>query len=128
MLQKEEKITIVLMIMALLVLIIAYFGFIAGEAGPSEYSDNSKIGDKIILQGEVVGKRGTFTGDHLILTVDVDKSLTKVFIHRNNGAGQVNLSVNVADNVEIIGILDEFEGEREIIVDGAENIRILQKM
>ena len=128
MLQKEEKITLVLMIMALLVLIIAYFGFIAGEAAPSEYSDGSKIGDKIILHGEVVGKMETYTGDHLILTVDVDKSLTKVFIHRNNGAGEVNLSVNVADHVEIVGTVDEYQGEREIIVDGAENIRILKKM
>jgi DNA/RNA endonuclease YhcR with UshA esterase domain len=128
MLQKEEKITIVLMIMALLVLIIAYFGFIAGDAAPSEYSDNSEIGDKIILQGEVVGKRGTFTGDHLILTVDADKGLTKVFIHRNKGAGQVNLSVNVADHVEIIGIVDEYEGDKEIIVDSPENIRILEKL
>lgn len=125
MLQKEEKITLVLMIMALLVLIIAYFGFIAGDAGPSEYSYKSQIGDNIILQGEVVGKRGTFTGDHLILTVDVDNSLTKIFIHRNNGAGQVNLSVNVADHVEIIGKVDEYEGNKEIIVDRPQDIKIL---
>ena len=128
MLQKEEKITIVLMIMALMVLIIAYFGFIANDAEPSEYSDKSQIGDNIILHGEVVGKRGTFTGDHLILTVDVDNSLTKVFIHRNNGAGQVNRSVNAADHVEIIGIVDEYEGDKEIIVDRPENIRILTQL
>lgn len=126
MLQKEEKITLVLMIMALLVLIIAYFGFVAGDAGPSTYSDNSKIGDLVILQGEVVGKRGTYTGDHLILTVDVDRSLTRVFIHRNNGAGQVGLSVNVADHVEITGIVDEYQGDKEIRVISPENIRIVE--
>jgi len=38
MLQKEEKITIILMVMSLLVLIIVYFGFIADSMETSQYS------------------------------------------------------------------------------------------
>ncbi len=126
MLQKDEKITVVLMVMALLVIIIAYFGFIAGGSDPSEYTDRSNVGDKVMLHGQVVDKRGTFTGDHLILTVDSERSIVKVFVNRNNGASLVNKSVDVADTVEITGILEEYEGEIEIVVERPGDVRVLQ--
>lgn len=127
MLQKEEKITIVLLVMAVLVLIIAYFGFVAQKVEAAEYSEQSAVGDSVVLKGEVVGKRGTFTGDHLILTIDARGSLVKVFIHRNSGAAQVNGSVDVTDTVEIIGLVDEYEGEQEIVLKGPEDITILEE-
>ncbi|MDF1557112.1 MAG: nucleotide-binding protein [ANME-2 cluster archaeon] len=126
MVQKEEKITLVLLGMALLVLIIAYFGFIAGSFDHSVYSEESDIGDRVLLQGQVVGKRGTFTGDHLILTVDHKDGLVKVFINRNNGAAKVNDTVDIADSVEVKGILDEYEGDKEIIVEGPGDIRVVE--
>jgi DNA/RNA endonuclease YhcR with UshA esterase domain len=127
MLQKEEKITIILMVMALLVLIIAYFGFIVEESEPLTYSNRTDIGDQVEFQGDVVGKRSTFTGNHLMLTVDSEGSLIKVFIHRNNGADQVNRSVDVTDTVKIIGVVDEYEGEREIVVKSPQDIRVVKE-
>lgn len=114
------------MVTALLVLVIAYFGFIAGSDEISIYSDASEVGDKVLLQGEVVGKRATFTGGHLLLNVESGGSIIRVFVHRNSGAGQVNLSVAVEDEVEILGTVDEYEGEKEIIVENAGDIRILK--
>lgn len=125
MLQREEKTTVVLMVTAFLVLVIAYFGFIAGSTDLLEYSDTSGIGDRVMLHGEVVGKRGTYTGDHLILTVDSNSGLIKVFIRSNSGAAMVNESVDVAHRVEIIGTVDEYEGEREIVVEQPGDIRVL---
>ncbi|MBW6518481.1 MAG: hypothetical protein K0A89_08280 [ANME-2 cluster archaeon] len=122
---KDEKITVILMVMALLVIIIAYFGFIAGDTTPSEYSESSNVGDRVILHGQVVDKRGTFTGNHLILTIDSESTIVKVFVNRNNGASAVNKSVNVADTVEITGILDEYEDEKEIVVEEAEDVKVL---
>ncbi|MDF1532646.1 MAG: OB-fold nucleic acid binding domain-containing protein [ANME-2 cluster archaeon] len=122
---KDEKITVILMVMALLVIIIAYFGFIAGDSTPSEYSEGSNVGDRVILHGQVVDKRGTFTGDHLILTIDSESTIVKVFVNRNNGASAVNKSVNVADTVEITGILDKYEDEKEIVVEEAEDVKVL---
>lgn len=124
MLQKEEKATVVLMITALLVLMLIYYGFFTG--GPSDYSDRSSIGDQVVLQGEVVGKRNTFTGDHLILTVDYDDSLIKVFVHRNNGADRVERSVNILDTISVLGIVEEYQGEREIVVTRPEDINVLE--
>lgn len=126
MLQKEEKITIILMVMALLVLIIAYFGFIADGVETSQYSERSKTGDRVILHGDVVGKRVTFTGDHLILTVDSEGSRVKVFIPHNNGAEKVNNIINIADTVEVTGTVEEYQGENEIVVEQPGDVKILE--
>jgi DNA/RNA endonuclease YhcR with UshA esterase domain len=126
MLQKEEKITIVLMVMSLLVLIIIYFGFIEVSSIPQEYSDQSDIHDRVILHGNVVSKQFTYTGNHLILTVISNGNQIKVFIPENNGAAKVDQYVNKADTVEIIGKVDEYKGEREIIVTDPKDITIVE--
>ena len=125
MLQKEEKITIILMVMALLVLIIVYFGFIVDGVETSQYSERSNTGDRVVLHGDVVGKKGTITGDHLILTVDSEGSRVKVFIPCNNGAEKVNNIINIADTVEVTGTVEEYQGEKEIVVEQSGDVKIL---
>ena len=83
------------------------------------------MGDRVILHGQVVDKSGTIAEDHLILTVDSEKSIVKVFVNKNNGASVVNKSVDVADTVEITGILDEYEGEKEIVVERPGDVRVI---
>src|SRR5659263_216070 len=53
MMQKEEKIVSVLLAMAVLSLIIGYFGFIPQVAA---YSEDSKIGERIYLEGTIPSK------------------------------------------------------------------------
>ncbi len=125
MLQKEEKITIILMVMSLLVLIIVYFGFIADSMETSQYSEQSVTGDRVVLHGVVVGKVGTFTGDHLILRVDSEGSRVKVFIHCDNGAEKVNNIIDIADTVEVTGTVEEYQGEKEIVVEQPGDVKIL---
>lgn len=125
MLQKEEKITVILMVMALLVLIIVYFGLIVDSMETSLYSEHSATGDRVVLHGDVVGKKGTFTGDHLILTVDSEGSRVKVFIHCDNGAEKVNNIIEIADTVEVTGTLEEYQGEKEIVVEQPGDVKIL---
>ena len=125
MLQKEEKITIILMVMSLLVLIIVYFGFIADSMETSQYSEQSVTGDRVVLHGVVVGKVGTFTGDHLILRVDSEGSRVKVFIHCDNGAEKVNNIIDIADTVEVTGTVEEYQGEKEIVVERPDDVKIL---
>jgi len=125
MLQKEEKITITLMVMSLLVLIIVYFGFIVDSMETSQYSDQSVTGDRVVLYGVVVGKGGTVTGDHLVLRVDSEGSRVKVFIHCNNGAEKVNNIIDIADTVEVTGTVEEYQGEKEIVVEQPGDVKIL---
>jgi len=125
MLQKEEKITIILMVMSLLVLINVYFGFIVDSMETSQYSDQSVTGDRVVLYGVVVGKGGTVTGDHLVLRVDSEGSRVKVFIHCNNGAEKVNNIIDIADTVEVTGTVEEYQGKKEIVVEQPGDVKIL---
>jgi len=113
------------MVMSLLVLIIVYFGFIVDSMETSQYSDQSVTGDRVVLYGVVVGKGGTVTGDHLVLRVDSEGSRVKVFIHCNNGAEKVNNIIDIADTVEVTGTVEEYQGEKEIVVEQPGDVKIL---
>jgi DNA/RNA endonuclease YhcR with UshA esterase domain len=117
MLQKEEKIVVVLLVMAVLSLIIGYFGFSEEIAS---YSPDSKLGERVYTEGAVLSKQLTKTGDNLILTVsNLD---AKVFIQKNNGALEVHNSLKVGDRVRITGKVDVFKDSREIVVESAKDV------
>ncbi len=117
MLQKEENIVVVLLVMAVLSLIIGYFGFSEETAS---YSPDSKLGERVYAEGAVLSKQMTKTGDNLILTVsNLD---AKVFIQKNNGAKEVYDSVKVGARVRITGKVDEYKDSREIVVGNAKDV------
>lgn len=117
MLQKEEKIVVVLLVMAVLSLIIGYFGF---SEEISSYSPDSKLGERVNAEGAVLSKQMTKTGDNLILKVsNLDAT---VFIQKNNGAKEVYDSVKVGDRVRITGKVEEYKDSREIVVGNAKDV------
>lgn len=117
MIQKEEKVVIVLLIMAALSLIIAYFGF---SFQPAAYSTDSKLDERVYVEGTVLGKQMTKTGDNLILTIsNLD---IKVFISKNNGAKELNDSLKTGDRVKITGKVQEYKNVREIVVGSAGDV------
>lgn len=119
-LQKEEKIVVVLLVMAVLSLIIGYFGFSEETAPYSSYSPDSKVGERVYAEGAVLSKQMTKTGDNLILTVaNLD---AKVFIRKNNGAKEVYDSVKVGERVRITGKVDVFKDSREIVVESETDV------
>ncbi|MEZ5333799.1 MAG: hypothetical protein R2741_00420 [Methanolobus sp.] len=66
--KKEEKIVVVLLCMAMLSLLIAYFTFFSDEGSGDyiQFSSSSLSGDEVYLEGSVLTKRFTYTGDHLL--------------------------------------------------------------
>lgn len=119
MMQKEEKIVVVLLVMAVLSLFIGYFGFSVSEELAS-YSPDSKLGERVYAEGAVLSKQMTKTGDNLILTIsNLD---AKVFIQKNNGAKEVFNSVKVGERVRITGKVDVFKDSREIVVESAKDV------
>ncbi len=117
MMQKEEKMVVVLLSVAALSLIIGYFGF---SSQTPAYSSDSKIGERVYVEGTVLSKQKTVTGDHLTLTIsDLD---IKVFIRKENGAKEVFDSVNKGDRVRITGKVSEFRNAREIVVERAKDV------
>lgn len=118
--QKEEKVVVVLLVMAALSLIIGYFGF---SSQPDTYSDDSKLGERVQVEGTVLSKQMTRTGDNLILTIS--NLNIKVFVSKSNGAKEVHDSVKTGDVVRITGKVQEYKNTREIVVESAKDVALL---
>lgn len=115
--QREEKVVVVLLTMAVLSLIIGYLGF---ASSPQAYSEDSKIGELVYVEGTILSKKMTGTGDHLILKIsglNID-----VFVPNRNGAEEVYEAVKPGDEVSITGKVAEYRNAREIVVERAEDI------
>lgn len=125
--EKEEKIISILLAMAILSLAVAYFTYIPGElSGNIEpLSDSTTLGEKVFVEGPVLNKKMTYSGDHLILKVDHEGEMITVFVPNNKGAKDIDKELAVNDMVHIAGILDEYEGELEIIVKDKKDIEKL---
>jgi DNA/RNA endonuclease YhcR with UshA esterase domain len=117
MLQKEERVVMVLLSMAAISLIIGYFGF---SSQIPAYSDESKIGEKVFVEGTILSKQKTGTGDNVILTIS--NLNIKVFIGKENGAKDVYDSVNEGDRVRITGKVSEYKNAREIVVETVKDV------
>ena len=128
--EKEEKIVAVLLVMAILSLGVAYVTFFQGTGGSisgdaMQLTEESSVGDLVYFEGSILSKKFTFTGDHLLLSVDYDQNIVKVFIPNNNGAVGVDNMVNENDYVRIQGIVDEYQGEREVVVQSKNDVNTL---
>ena len=117
MMQKEEKIVVVLLIMAVFSLIIGYFGFATPQIA---YSSDSKIGERVYVEGTVLSKQMTRTGDNLILKLS--NLNVNVFVRKDNGAKEVYNAVKAGDRVRITGKVQEYNNEREIVVENAKDV------
>ncbi len=116
MMQKEEKVVVVLLIMAVLSLIIGYFGF---STQTQAYSSDSKLGELVYVDGTIINKQMTKTGDNLILKLSNN---INVFVSKDNGAKEVYNSLKTGDRVRITGKVSEYRNEREIMVESAKDV------
>lgn len=130
--EKEEKVVVVLLIMALSSLSTAYLFFgpeIAGAGQKSEekapqYTHESEVGERVTLDAEVLSKRFTYTGDHLLLEVDFDSEVLSVFIPKTAGAESLEGLINEGDFISITGTISEYEGKKEIKVERKEDVTL----
>ena len=120
MMQKEEKIVVVLLAMAVLSLIIGYFGFAPVTIA---YSQDSKVGEKVYVEGNIPQKQMTSKGDNLLLTIS--NLNIKVFISKDNGAKEVYDAFEKGDKVRIDGKVAQYQNAMEIVVESAKDVRKL---
>lgn len=118
MLQKEEKIVAVLLAMAVLSLTIGYLGFVPQVSG---YSEDSKVGDLVNIEGTVINKKMTASGGNLILSIS-DLNIN-IFISKDNGAKDVYDDLKPGDKVQINGKVAQYRNAREIVVESASDIK-----
>jgi DNA/RNA endonuclease YhcR with UshA esterase domain len=128
--EKEEKVVVVLLIMTLSSLLTAYlcFGSELSDTGQKsggearQYTTESTEGEKVFLEAEVLSKRFTYTGEHLLLKVDCNSEVLSVFIPKTAGAEALNMSIREGDFIGVTGTISEYKGEKEIKVERKEDI------
>lgn len=120
MMQKEEKVVVVILVMALLSLIIGYLGF---STPLPYYSEDTELGKRVYVEGIVIDKYLT-RNNHLILKIS--NLNIKVFIPENNGAKKVYDTVKIGDKVRIIGRVSEYKNKKEIVVESANDVILIR--
>jgi len=125
--EKEEKVVVVLLAMALASLAVAYITFHPCDDARcvQQLTESSVIGDDVVIEGTLLDKSFTFKGDHLLLSVEYNTGVIKVFIPNNAGALDVDSAVNENDRVRIVGVVDEYNGEREVVVHSKNDVTVL---
>ncbi|WP_340818700.1 OB-fold nucleic acid binding domain-containing protein [Methanolobus sp. WCC4] len=126
--EKEEKIVVILLCMALLSLGIAYATFFSdgNASGVGGFSSSSVPGDNVQFTGEVLSKQFTYTGDHLVLDIDYGQGVVMVFVPSGNGAKDVDSKVTANDHLFIKGTVEEYMGELEVVVQDAKDVSVLE--
>lgn len=113
--------------MALLSLTILYATFYAGDTKTDSngFSPSSVPGENVRFEGDVLSKRFTYTGGHLLMNVDYGEGVVKVFIPSGNGAKELDSRIAENDHVFVSGTVNEYNGELEVIVQNVNGVVLL---
>ena len=125
--EKEEKIVVILLCMALFSLAIAYTFFYSESATNDalSFSSYSVPGDEVRLEGDLLSKRFTYSGNHLLMSVDHGSGVVRIFVPSDSGSEDVDSMVEVNDRVVIFGTVSEYEGELEVVVHDSNDVAVL---
>lgn len=119
MIQKEEKIVLVLLFMALGSLAVASWAFL-----PPDDSSQKPPEGTLRSEGKVLEMNPTKSGGHLMIKLD---SLDKpIFVPSESGASEVQRRIRPGDRIVVRGKVSVFGGGEEIKVSKASDIEKLQ--
>ncbi|MGB3943762.1 MAG: OB-fold nucleic acid binding domain-containing protein [Methanothrix sp.] len=117
MMQKEEKVVVVLLFMALGSLASASWALGDFEEDPDEISIS------LVAEGTVSSMKTT-TGGHLIIRLQ--SSSIPIFVSRESGAEEMAVRVAKGDRIRAVGEISEYEGRREISVKRPADVEVLR--
>jgi DNA/RNA endonuclease YhcR with UshA esterase domain len=121
--QREEKVVVVLLLMALGSLAVAFWAFDPEDddlAGVKDSDSGMKEEASLSVEGLVLEKKPTKSGGNLIIMLD--STPLPVFISSKAGAKEIQDKVNIGDRVRIKGAVSSFQGIKEITVDRAKDV------
>jgi hypothetical protein len=123
--QKEEKIVVVLLFMALGSLAVAFWTF-----GPNVGEDDSdsaaaKEDALLSLEGSILEIKPTNTGGNLIL--QLDSTTMPVFIPASAGAGELREQLHAGDRIRVKGTVADFHGSEELKISRASDVQRLER-
>ena len=117
--QKEEKTVVVLLFMALGSLSVAFWAFDSGDdlqEGIVSAGDEARIS----VEGLVIEMNPTKSGGNLIM--NLDSTPLPVFVPRDSGAKEILGRISLGDRIQVNGVLWEYNGNKEIKLERAEDL------
>ncbi len=118
--QKEEKIVVVLLLMALGSLAVAFWAF-GPEEGAASGAAQKDAG--LSVEGLVLEMKPTKSGGNLLLRLD--STPLSIFVPASAGAGEVQGKTKPGDRVRVRGTVSEYQGTEELKVARAGDIEVL---
>ena len=118
----ENKIVIILFVMAFSTVFLIYSMIDNSDNGFSPAGETpviptkADIGKTVYVQGTVLDKRMTYTGDNLILNIECgDQTILMIFVPKSAGAGAVNQKIERDDYIGVKGAVEEYNGTLEVV-------------
>jgi len=126
--QKEEKIVVILLFMALGSLATAFWAF-SPEQSSSQASGNIDSPEVfrtslIVLEGRITRAENTRTGGNLIL--NLDSTAMPIFIPASAGAKELSIQLERGKRVRITGTITSYQGEDELKVSRKTDVLLLE--
>ncbi|MCK9405242.1 MAG: hypothetical protein M0Q47_02360 [Methanothrix sp.] len=126
--QKEEKIVVVLLFMALGSLAAAFWAFgpeesyttASGDMGSGENSRSPLT----TLDGRITSVENTRSGGNLIL--NLDSTAMSVFIPASSGAKELSAQLQKDARVRITGTINSYQGKDELKVSRKADVQLLE--
>ncbi|MCX6676567.1 MAG: hypothetical protein NTU95_01300 [Methanothrix sp.] len=122
--QKEEKIVVVLLLMALGSLAVAFWAFAPGEGDLDSSSDSSPQKDAgLTVEGLVLEIKPTKSGGNLLLKLG--STSLPIFIPARAGAKELQARIQAGDRVKIRGTISAFQSNEELVVSRQADVQVL---
>ena len=121
--QKEEKIVVVLLLMALGSLAVAFWAFGPEDEAAKSPFESASLNAGLSVEGMVTEINPTRTGENLLIRLD--STSIPIFIPRTSGAKELSSILKKGDRVRVKGIQKEFQGQEEIEVSRSNDVQII---
>ena len=121
--QKEEKIVIILLLMALGSLAVAFWAFGPEDEAAKSPFESASLNAGLSVEGIVTEITPTRTGENLLIRLD--STSIPIFIPRTSGAKELSSILKKGDRVRVKGIQKEFQGQEEIEVSRSNDVQII---
>ena len=129
--QKEEKVVVIMLFMALGSLGLAFWAFDPGDDAPvalsgspdaATGSGHSSVDQTMqTMQGQVLEIMSTKTGGNLIL--HLNSTTLPIFVPSSAGAQQIMNRIQPGDIIQVKGSISEYQGEKELKVSRAGDVQ-----
>ncbi|MDD4651713.1 MAG: hypothetical protein PHQ34_05730 [Methanothrix sp.] len=125
--QKEEKIVVVLLLMALGSLAVAFWAF-APDSSDQDSSFGSESQKDVssstsIIEGRILQIKPTRSGGNLL--IELEGSETDIFVPAKSGAKELLSRIKAGDRLSVRGTVSSYQGSEELVVSSPTDVQVL---